>query len=162
MDVNKCSELKIVYEEAPQFDEIVNMQKALQLRIDPLFCSENQSIADIASFFMKNKHALEEELCETLNALGGTHDSLQTVVGSANPPVGSGAWKWWKKSHLLAEAYTIEALSERDMIELKMEIVDQFHFFMNQMIKIGMTGSELYSMYKSKNLENINRQENGY
>jgi hypothetical protein len=163
MDQNECYHLEIKHEDAPMFDELVNMQKELQLRIMPNFCDENRSIAEIAEFFMKNKHALEEELAETLNALGGTHDPLQTELGKANPPLGSAAWKWWKNSNkFLAETHTIEDLSGRDMLELKMEIVDQFHFFMNQMVAINMTGSELYSMYKSKNAENFRRQRNGY
>lgn len=149
---NKCSGLQINYEVAKEFDEILDMQKSLQLRIDPNFDDPNESIASVARFLLANKHALEDELSETMDALGGIHDGI-----------GSGAWKWWKKDNKLqAENQRISDLSERDIIELKMEVVDQFHFFMNQMIKIGMTGSELYSMYKSKNAENFNRQNNNY
>lgn len=158
MDQNNCHQLEISMEEAPQFDELLNMQKQLQLRINPDYCNPNNSIAEVADFFFKNKHALEEELCETMNALGGTHDPLK----GTDIFLGSAAWKWWKKNHKLATTHTLKDLSDRDILELKMEIVDQFHFIMNEMVLINMTGSELYSMYKSKNAENFNRQENGY
>lgn len=149
---NTCSGLNIVMENAKEFDEILNMQAALQERVQPGFYNPNESIASIARFMLANKHALEDEMGETLDALGGIHDGL-----------GSASWKWWKKANREEmEQMNINDLSDRDKIELKMEIVDQFHFFMNQMIKVGMTGSELYSMYKSKNAENFNRQNNGY
>lgn len=149
---NECSGLEIKMEIADQFDEILEMQKTLQLRIDPEFCNPTESIASVARFLLGNKHALEDELSETMDALGGIHDGF-----------GPAAWKWWKKDNKgIMENMVIADLSDRDTKELKMEVVDQFHFFMNQMIKIGMTGSELYSMYKSKNAENFNRQNNGY
>jgi hypothetical protein len=130
---------------------LLEMQKTLQLRIDPKFCDENESLASISDFLIKNKHALEEELCETLNALGGVNEGI-----------GSAVWKWWKKDHQKAKQMTIKDLSEGDLKELKLEIVDQFHFLMNQMIKVRMSGSDLYNLYLLKNQENFKRQDNGY
>lgn len=151
-EANKCSQLPITWEKSEDFDEILRMQAALQEKVQPGFYNPNESIASIGRFMLANKHALEDEIGETLDALGGINDGIA-----------SGAWKWWKKSNREeAETMTIESLSDRDRRELEMEIVDQFHFFMNQMIKIGMSGSDLYSMYKSKNAENFNRQNNGY
>lgn len=154
MDANQCYHLPIIMEEASQFDEILNMQKQLQERIQPGFYDELESLGSIADFVMKNHHASHEEEIEFLNALGGTHDEGPR----------SAVWKWWKKDNKLpiTRVMTFSELSERDQIEAKMELVDRFHFFMNEMIKIGMTGSELYSYYKSKNAENFNRQNNGY
>jgi hypothetical protein len=160
-DQNTCSNLEIKLEHSDHFEELLAIQRSLQVKIDPHFINDRDSIAQIGRKMMCNKHALEEELNEMLNALGGTHDPLEPFVTNSGI-IGSGAWKWWKKSNVIAGRYTINALSERDLIELKMEIVDQFHFFMNNMLLIGMTGSELYSMYKSKNAENIRRQENNY
>jgi dimeric dUTPase (all-alpha-NTP-PPase superfamily) len=53
-------------------------------------------------------------------------------------------------------------LSPSDQIECKFEIVDILHFFMNMAVSIGMTPQEMYNMYMSKNLENRERQKNGY
>ena len=132
-------------------ETLLLMQKGLQLRIDPNFCDPNESLKSISDFMIKNKHALEEELCETLNALGGVNDGI-----------GSAVWKWWKKDHQKASQMTINDLSERDKLELHLEIVDQFHFLMNQMIKTGMSGSDLFNLYILKNEENFKRQDNGY
>ena len=56
----------------------------------------------------------------------------------------------------------IDSLSEGDLMELKYEVVDMFHFAINFAVSIGMTGSEFFSMYLSKNQENHKRQQNGY
>jgi len=149
---NTCSDLVIPNYKSADLDLLIQMQTKLQLKIDPEFNNPTESIASIARFLLGNKHALEDEISETMDALGGIHDGF-----------GSAAWKWWKKDNKgIMEEMTINELSDRDKIELKMEIVDQFHFFMNQMIKVGMTGSELFSMYMAKNEENHNRQNNGY
>lgn len=148
---NSCSHLQYENVPCPQLNEMLELQKSLQERISPGFYSENESIDSIAKFFLANKHALEDELGETLDALGGIHDGI-----------GNSSWKWWKANNKLAKTMTINDLSTRDLLELKMEIVDQFHFFMNQMIKVGMTGDELFNMYMSKNQENVNRQEQNY
>lgn len=153
-DKNNCSHLVINYEEAKEFDEIVNMQKSLQERISPGFYNPNESLASIAEFTMKNYHASHEEEDEYLNALGGNNHG---------PGPGSACWKWWKaENKTTAQTMCFNDLHPDDQLEAKMELVDKFHFFMNDMIKIGMSGSELYSMYKSKNLENFRRQDGKY
>jgi hypothetical protein len=153
-DQNTCSDLEIINHPFPQFEELLNIQLQLQEKIMPGFGEGifNESLADKAKFLIANKHAMEEEYGEMLNALGGMHDGI-----------GSAAWKWWKKDNKeKASTMTLEDLSERDLIELKMEVVDKFHFFLNVMLKVGMTGGELYSYFQAKNRENINRQNNGY
>lgn len=151
IDSNVCSNLEIFKFESRDFDEIFGLQKLLQEKIGVSYYDPDESLASIAGFFMKNKHALEEELSETITSIGGMHDGI-----------GSAVWKWWKKEHAKAHEMKLSDLSERDMLELKFEIVDQFHFLVNQALRIGMTGSELFSMFISKNQENINRQNNGY
>jgi hypothetical protein len=56
----------------------------------------------------------------------------------------------------------ISDLSEDDVKELKMELVDIQHFLFNMMISVGMNAEELYNFYLSKNKENIARQQRGY
>ena len=153
-DQNTCSNLEIEKLECKPLDELLMYQASLQEKIMPGFMDlvKMESLSDKAEFLMANKHAMEEEYGEMLNALGGMHDGI-----------GSAAWKWWKKDNgLKARTMKINDLSERDLIELKMEVTDLFHFFLNSMLSVGMTGSELYSYYLAKNKENINRQNNGY
>lgn len=149
---NKCHQLPLDLTIIPTFTEMLAMQKSLQEKImGKYFCHKENSLASIADFFMKNKHALEDEISETIDAIGGINNG-----------VGSAAWKWWKSNHHVAQVLTLDDLSEEDMLELKYEITDQFHFFMNQMVKIGMTADELASMYVAKNKENFDRLERGY
>ena len=109
------------------------------------------TLKDICDFWLMNKHALTDELHEMFDALGGIDDGI-----------GNSVWKPWKNDNLEAKSMTVKNLSDRDLSELKFEIVDAFHFLINFAVSINMTGSELYSMYISKNLENTNRQKNNY
>jgi len=56
----------------------------------------------------------------------------------------------------------VSDLSEDDVKELKMELVDIQHFLFNMMISVGMNAEELYDYYLSKNKENIRRANSGY
>jgi len=59
-------------------------------------------------------------------------------------------WKPWASSkHINVEAF-------------KGEIVDAFHFLMNEMMVVGMTVDELLTGYDRKSFKNIKRQEDGY
>ena len=149
---NKCHQLPLDLTIIPTFQEMLEMQLSLQKRImGDGFNSPDNSLASIADFFIKNKHALEDEISETIDAIGGINDG-----------VGSAAWKWWKADHNKVYETTLSDLSPEGLLELKYEIVDQFHFFMNQMAKIGMSANELASMYVAKNKENFDRLERGY
>ena len=56
----------------------------------------------------------------------------------------------------------VSDLSEDDVKELKMELVDIQHFLFNMMISVGMNAEELYDYYLSKNKVNIRRANSGY
>lgn len=58
-------------------------------------------------------------------------------------------FKWWKNP------------KELDIGSIKEELADVFHFFISMCIHTGMGPEELFSVYKSKNKENVNRQ-NGH
>lgn len=148
---NKCSSIEIDYEQKPSLHEMLMIQADLQEKIVPGFASKDNTLKEIADFFIKNKHAWSDEMGETIDAIGGINDGI-----------GSAAWKWWKKDHNLGNNMTLSDLTHDDQLELKFEIVDQFHFFMNQMVKIGMSADELASMYVAKNKENIDRLKRGY
>jgi hypothetical protein len=149
---NKCHQLPLDLTITPTFTEMLAMQKSLQERVmGPDFYSPYNSIGHVAEFFVSNAHALNDEIHETIDAVGG--------IGKG---FGSAAWKWWKKDYAQAQTTPLSDMHPEDLLELKYEIVDQFHFFMNQMVKIGMTADELASMYVAKNKENFDRQERGY
>jgi len=62
-------------------------------------------------------------------------------------------WKPWKVSQIL---------TERNIERAKMELVDEFHFFMNRCIAVDMDADELYRLYCVKNGINHKRQDEGY
>lgn len=147
---NKCSDLDVQDNEYREFDFIFNMQKELQEK-NYGYSFRDMSMGQLVAFLFMNKHALEDEMSETMDAVGGIHDGI-----------GNAAWKPWKKDNEKVYHMSIHDLSERDRKELLMEIVDQFHFFMNQAVACGFTGSDIANAYIAKNKENWERQKRGY
>lgn len=146
---NTTDHLKVGDRKFPEWDEIFEMQHTLQKRLGYNF--SNMTLGHIAKFFLLNKHALEDEMGETLDALGGIRDGI-----------GSAVWKNWKSNNAKAYNITIKDLSDHDRQELLMEIVDMLHFFINFPIACGFTGSEVANAYMAKNAENHVRQDNNY
>lgn len=154
---NKLSHLKVDKKHYPDMELLFNTQRKLQKYLaetkgrDSMDITqpEKYSLRQLSDWMLRNKHALDDEFSEMMDALGGIDDG-----------VGSVAWKWWKEGHFKKDG--IESLSDNDIKELKMEYVDMLHFFINMGILLGMNGSEVMNMYMAKNKENIKRQEDGY
>lgn len=144
---NKCASLSFARLQSDHFDTIFNLQAAFQKRLGTDFNS--MTCQERADFCMKNSHAFHDEVSEMMDALGGINDGI-----------GSAVWKWWKWNN--QKNISFNDLSDDDLLELKFEVVDMFHFFINFALACGMTGSELFSMYLAKNRENHNRQNKGY
>lgn len=109
------------------------------------------TIADLADFMLYMSHALQDEVHEMVDALGGIEDG-----------VGSGSWKMWKKNHQQARTMKLTDLSDRDRQNLYMEIADMTHFFLSMVMATGMTAKDFYNYFRTKSLENVARQERGY
>ncbi len=58
-------------------------------------------------------------------------------------------WKWWSKDHL-------------DMQNIRVEIVDQLHFWISLALTAGMDAETVFNVYMQKNAINHARQESGY
>ncbi|MBW8886574.1 MAG: dUTPase [Fibrobacteres bacterium] len=58
-------------------------------------------------------------------------------------------WKWWSKDHL-------------DMQNIRVEIIDQLHFWMSLAMTAGLDAEGVYRIYMQKNAVNHARQENDY
>jgi dimeric dUTPase (all-alpha-NTP-PPase superfamily) len=58
-------------------------------------------------------------------------------------------WKWWSKDHL-------------DMQNIRVEIIDQLHFWISLALTAGMDAESVFSIYMQKNAVNHQRQEGGY
>lgn len=146
---NSCSNLEILNLKFEQWDLIFEKQKELQKRLGYNF--EGMTLHQISNFWLFNKHALEDELSEMMDSLGGINDGI-----------GSALWKKWKKDNELGHSMDMSSLSFRDKRELLFEIVDAFHFMINFSISVGFTGTDVANAYLAKNQENHNRQENNY
>lgn len=151
---NTCSGLKIenLYPESKNtLNDLFMLQKDIQENVYGYDFEDlrKQPIGKMKDFFMWNTHAQADEAHEAMDALGGMHDGI-----------GNAVWKPWKKNH--NTSMTFNDLSERDTIELKMELIDELHFLFNKMHAAGMTTEELYNFYFSKNKENRDRQKRGY
>lgn len=109
------------------------------------------SLEDMRKFFDWNYHAIQDELREVFQALGGSRDGI-----------GSGVWKPWKGSYKKIGEMKFSEMTPSDLKELKMELIDIQHFLFNMMLAIGMTPEETYNYYFAKNEENRNRQKRGY
>lgn len=153
----ECSHLKIedVFSDSSNtLGDLYNLQKDIQENVYKHDFSELQSgpLSKMREFFDWNYHAIQDELRETFNALGGMKDGI-----------GSGVWKPWKKDyHEKVPNMTFNSMSASDKKELQMELIDIQHFLFNMMLATGMTAADLMNMYYSKNKENRFRQSNGY
>jgi dimeric dUTPase (all-alpha-NTP-PPase superfamily) len=58
-------------------------------------------------------------------------------------------WKWWSKDTL-------------DMQNIRVEIVDQLHFWLSLAMVAGMDADKVHDLYMQKNKVNIERQNSGY
>lgn len=115
-------------------------------RIDSL-----QTIGQKVDWMKMQDLFIQDENIELLTALGG--------MSSEKP---KGAWKPWVKGHVELRNKNFTDLSEQDQLEAKFELIDALHFMFNKMLALGMTEKEIFVLYTLKNLENIDRQNNGY
>lgn len=149
---NKCATLTIddLYSSSTShLKDIFDVQSSTQKMYGWNF--EDMTLFQIREFWDMNSHALVDEIHEATDALGGVNDGI-----------GSAVWKRWKKDFPKSKTLMISDLTPADNLELKFEIVDILHFFINMAISIGMTPQEMYNMYMSKNKENWDRQKRGY
>jgi len=58
-------------------------------------------------------------------------------------------WKWWSKDTL-------------DMQNIRVEIVDQLHFWISLALSAGMDANKVFDIYLQKNRINLERQDSGY
>jgi hypothetical protein len=154
---NQCKDLPVeddYVKSTHHLGTLMTLQKNTQEKVYG-YDFANLSLGEIKDFWLWNTRAIEDEISEAYDALGGVSNNGKTSIGNA-------VWKPWKSNHKKAYNMKVSDLSPEDVKELKMELVDIQHFVFNMMISVGMTADELYNFYLSKNKENIRRQENNY
>lgn len=153
---NSCADLEVIdlfSKSVNTLDELYNLQKDIQETVYGYDFEKMRSgsLEDFRRFFDWNYHAIQDELRETFDALGGIKDGI-----------GNAVWKPWKSANNKISEMTFNEMSESDKKELKMELIDIQHFLFNMMLAAGMTSQELFNYYFSKNEENRARQKRGY
>lgn len=155
MDSNTCCQLEVkdvyakVVDKVDLLTEVMGMQTELQ-RIFGFEYNPDITIADLMVYLNVHHHALQDELREFFNALGGvdTH--------------GSAAWKNWKKSFAEAQKKKLSDLSEGELLELQFEVIDMFQFWFNMALAVGVDAKRFYNLYQAKVRENYDRIKRGY
>ena len=140
------------------FEIMLAMQKSLQ---EALFV-KNPKVQDVNNlntlgekydWIRDNKIAFDDEFRETVDALAGMNKSEKDR---------SALWKKWKKNYDILRSEDYDKLSENEKIELKFEVCDMFHFFMNIMLAVNLNAEEMFVYYMYKNKENFDRIKRGY
>ena len=154
---NQCKDLIVendYVKSTHHLEKLMTLQKNTQENVYG-YDFANLTLGQIKDFWLWNTRAIEDEISEAYDALGGVSNNGETSIGNA-------VWKPWKSNHKKGYSMKVTDLSPEDQKELKMELVDIQHFLFNMMISVGMTAEELHNFYLSKNKENIARQERGY
>ena len=173
-DMNKCASLassenlkngielyeKLTKENKDPLQVMLDMQKKLQDNIAELM-PENGNIApdkletlgQIYDFLRDNKLSLDDEFREVIDALPGCNLDAKSR---------SGIWKKWKKNHMTLRNKKLSELTPEEYKELKFEIIDAWHFFMNMFIALRLDAKEIFCYYYLKNHENFRRYQNNY
>lgn len=170
---NSCSDLKNdeTFSEAQQtyqglldsgkdpFQHMLQMQFDLQYALSKKSPEHNpkpdelKTIGQKFDWLRENKQAFDDEYSEMIDALPG----MSTPANDR-----SAVWKRWKSKYNDIRAMTFDDLTEDDIAELKYELVDSWHFYMNFMFAIGMDAEEMFLYYVTKNAENHRRARDGY
>lgn len=134
------------------------MQQSLQTRLsnDKPYIPNPQKLetaGDVLRWMQYQDDCIADETRELYTSLGGMSNGEKTA---------SGIWKKWKANHLDLQNVKISDLSPEDQLEIKFELVDQWHFFMCKFLALGMDAQEIFELYYLKNKENFERQDNGY
>ena len=169
---NECKDLPIkpLHEKLSNTDgwvEMYNHQKKMQEEVYG-YEFESMNIKKVVEFLFWNNHALNDEIHELMDALGGIKDGIKVIQPqhSGRPfqmeGKGNAAWKPWKKANSLYRHVKLKDLSENDRKELEFEYADILHFVFNIGIVLGITPERAYDLYMSKAKENVDRQNNDY
>ena len=158
--IKECNKIysDLLSEGKDPLEYMLNAQNSLQVHLSETVegnkCPDDLSkIGEIYDWLRDNKIALDDEYREVVDALPGMN--LPDKERSA-------LWKKWKANHLKLREKDISELEPNELKELKFELIDMWHFFMNMMLGLRISSKELFTYYYYKNLENIRRYNSKY
>ncbi|UYD57517.1 hypothetical protein OFDDKENP_00141 [Aeromonas phage B614] len=166
---NECAQLASGFDEAKnRLDGILSvqenplqvmfeMQKSLQIALHEKFPTTNKDPRALVTCGEKLEWLKSQD-----DYIADETRELYTALGGMSNPNPNSVWKPWRKDFAEYQARPFSELSPEDQLEAKFELVDQFHFFLNKMIAMGIDGDEMFILYALKNAENFERQKRGY
>lgn len=138
---------------------MMNMQHSLQVKLAQEKPKYNQhpdnldTAGKVLDWLRAQDDSIADETRELYTALGGMSNGEKAA---------SAVWKPWKSDHEKMRNTPISELSPEDQLEIKFELIDQLHFFLNKFMALGMSSKEVFELYYLKNKENFARQERNY
>lgn len=135
-------------------ESMLAMQRNLQIDLHNRMPENNKhpdnlkTIGDKIEWIRNNQQSMVDEHYELMTALGGSN--------------GSASWKPWKSKYNETRKKLYDEMSEDEKSEIQFELVDAWHFFMNQMIALNLSAEDFFVLYFLKNAENFSRYKNGY
>ena len=158
--IKECNKIysDLLSEGKDPLEVMLNAQNSLQEHLSKTVegnkkPADLKTIGEIYDWLRDNKIALDDEFREVVDALPGMN--LPEKDRSA-------LWKKWKANHLKLRNKKISELEPNELKELKFELIDMWHFFMNMMLSLNISSKELFVYYYYKNLENIRRYNSKY
>ncbi len=131
-----------------KLDELVNMQSKLN---DNIFAKKD--IRDRDGNILTVKKLQEEANKENIGPNTEVNEWLRKYLDALDDESRELReellWKWWSKDHL-------------NMQNIKVEIIDQLHFWLSLALTAGLDSQKIYDIYMQKNEINFKRQESGY
>lgn len=140
--------------------QIIDLQHSLQVEISKKLPVRNmnpeqiKTKGELVDWVDRQMDCLTDEFRELKNAIGGMSNGEKAA---------SAVWKSWKANNVAMRAEFLEDMSKEDMLELRFEVIDMMHFFVNILLATGLTDAkDVFRLYMLKNLENIDRQNRSY
>ncbi len=116
--------------------------------------SEVKTKGELIDSLLDMKLAFDDEFRELIEAVHGM---------SRPPSERSAGWKKWKGDYDKIRAEGIdENLTDDDIVERDMEMIDMSHFYFNMLLLTKINSEKLFVYYNLKNKENHDRQNNNY
>jgi dimeric dUTPase (all-alpha-NTP-PPase superfamily) len=117
-----------------KLDTIFDEQLKLNLKVNPEFLNLVKDTGQVKKDWIdKVSVAMIAEIAEILQTFNN--------------------FKWWKNK---------EEVTEEKLKNLRVEVIDVFHFLILMAQLLGMDGQDFYNLYLAKKELNHKRQDNGY
>lgn len=136
-------------ESKDMLQQIFDMQSSLNDYVSRTKGITDHSGATLTMSFLTKQGASGEPLGPNSEVNEWLHRYLLAMEDETRELKQELLWKWWSKDTL-------------DMQNIRVEIIDQLHFWVSLAMVSGMRAEDVFRLYQQKNKVNIDRQDSGY